>query len=77
MSDHQTVAVTPKVWYESKVIWFNALTLVGLFLVLLVQMQDAGTLPFSIDPKWIIFIQAMVNFVLRFVTNAPMTGSKS
>lgn len=71
-----TIQVEPKVWYESKVLWFNALTIIAVVIAFLMQQQAAGTLPFNLSPEWVVFIQAVINLILRFVTSAPVTGSK-
>lgn len=66
--------VTPKPWYESKSVWFNALTIASVVLVFLIQQQDAGLLPFVIDAKWIVFGQGAINLILRFVSGAPIVS---
>lgn len=77
MSDNQTpVVVTPKPWYESKTVWVNALTMAAALLMFLTASQEAGQLPFSLDSRWVIFILGLINFALRFMTNAPVTASK-
>lgn len=77
LAPNDPVVVTPKPWWESKTVWFNGLTMLVVFLALIMQMSDAGTLPFPVDPKWIVFLQAIINLILRFVTNAPVTASKT
>lgn len=62
----------PKPWYESKTVWFNVLTMISVVLVFLVQQQDAGLLPFYIDPKWIVFGQGGINLILRFMSRTPI-----
>lgn len=68
--------VTPKVWYTSKVLWFNALTLILAVIGFLMVTQSAGGLPFEVDPRWLIIISGVGNIILRFLTNAPVTGGK-
>lgn len=65
-----------KPFWESRTVWFNALTMVAALLVLLMEMSAAGTLPFSVDARWIVLGQAIINLVLRFVSNQPLTRSK-
>lgn len=78
MSDHQTVVTTTKPFWESKVLWVNALTMAGALLMFLSTAQAAGELPFNLDSRWVIFILGLINFALRFVTTSPVQGgSKS
>jgi hypothetical protein len=77
MSDNlPAVIVQPKPWYTSKVVIVNGLTIAGALLIWLIDSQTAGALPFEMDAKWVAFILAGVNFILRFVTTAPVTASK-
>lgn len=77
MPDNQmSVVVTTKPWWESKTLWFNGLTMAAALLVLIMEMSTAGTLPFPIDARWIVFAQALINFTLRFISNSPLTGGK-
>lgn len=79
MNDTQpnaTVEVTPKNWWESKVVWINALTMLAALLMFLSTSQAAGELPFDLDSRWVIFLLGLINFALRFVTSAPVMGAK-
>lgn len=66
------MSAQPKPWYTSKTVWFNVLTMISVVLVFVIQQQDAGLLPFYIDPKWIVFGQGGINLVLRFVSGTPI-----
>lgn len=70
----ETVVTTVKPWYTSKVIWLNGLTIAAALLVWLLDSQNAGTLPFVLDGRWVAFILGAVNFALRFITNQPVSG---
>lgn len=65
-----------KVWWQSKVIWVNALTIASVTVMFLTATQAQGGLPFSIDPRWLTIALGIINIALRFVTNQPVTGSK-
>lgn len=65
-----------KVWYTSRTIWINALTVAAMVLAFLVDTQTAGGLPFSLDPRWVTLALGVVNIVLRSVTNQGVTRSK-
>ncbi len=75
MNTRSPQMVIPKPWWESKMIWFNALTILGVILVFIAQQQDAGLLPFAVDAKWIVFLQGTINLALRFMTKTPVSGS--
>lgn len=66
----------PKVWYESKTVWLNALTVIAAILAFIVDTQMAGGLPFDLDPRYIAIALGIVNIVLRAMTNQPLTRSK-
>lgn len=68
--------VEPKLWYESKTLWINALTVIASILAFIVDTQTAGGLPFEIDPRWVVIALGVVNIILRSVTNQPVTRSK-
>ncbi len=75
MNNHPTsVVVTPKPWYESKMIWVNAITMAAALLMFLNTAQTAGELPFNLDSRWVIFILGLLNFILRWITVAPVEG---
>lgn len=74
MSNETSVVVTPKPWWESKVIIINGLTILAALLVWLIDSQTAGTLPFELDAKWVAFILGAINFALRWVTTKPVTA---
>lgn len=71
MSD-TPVAVTPKPWYTSKVLWVNGLTIAAALVLWLIDTQTAGELPFVLDAKWLAFILGALNFGLRLVTKEPV-----
>jgi len=56
------MATVVKKWYTSKIIWVNAVALVGGILV------GTGVLENPITPEIEVFIFGALNFVLRFVT---------
>lgn len=64
----------PKPWWQSKTIWVNALTLAVLIIGVLVT-QD-GVIPES-WLKWLAAVSAVVNVVLRFITEQPITLTAS
>lgn len=66
-----------KVWYTSKVIWFNVLTIALAIVGFLMLAQSTGGLPFEVDPRWLVLISGIGNILLRFLTKQPLTGSKS
>lgn len=68
---------TPKVWYESRTLWVNGLTVVAMILAFLVETQTANGLPFSLDARWLVLGLGIVNIVLRSVTSQPVSRSKS
>lgn len=62
---------TTKPWYQSKTIWLNVIA-VAVFVV-----TGLGAMP-GIDPSWAPwfgFAVAVLNFVLRMITNQPIAGS--
>lgn len=66
-----------KVWYESKTLWINILTVAAMILSFVVDTSMAGGLPLDLDPRWIALALGIINIVLRSVTNQPVTRSKS
>lgn len=88
MSDSPTqVIVTPKPWWESKTNWYNLgkgiLGFATLIIGFLIMSQQQGTLPFTIDPKWLAFGAGLVALLdgtagiyLRSVTDQPVTRGK-
>lgn len=76
MSD-TPVVVTPKPFWQSKTIIFNAIVLILTVATFLLDQQRAGLLPFAIDEKWLMFIIAAaggINVYLRAITTQPVTG---
>lgn len=58
-----------KVWWQSKTLWFNVLTLVGLALA---HFLNAGLIS---DPQVVAYLTevvALVNLVLRFFTGSEL-----
>ena len=80
MSDNQTpVLVTPKPWYASRTIWFNAILMIVGVVVYVLQGIQTGQLqaPWVIDEATLTFWIGVLNMVLRFVTTQPIaTGGK-
>lgn len=72
----QPVEVTPKVWWQSKVIWWNALTIILAVIGFLMVTQAQGGLPFDIDSRWLVLVAGIGNIILRFITDAPVTVGK-
>lgn len=83
------VPVSPKPWYQSKTIWVNGLVL-ALSVVLLVAHQFGlvevssivqaifvllGAKQVEIDPVVEVGILTLVNIILRFATERPVTAS--
>lgn len=66
-----------KVWYQSKTIWINAITILLAILTLLLTQQANGGLPFNLDARWVILGLGVLNIVLRSVTDQPVTLNKS
>lgn len=64
----------PKVWYTSKTIWFNALTVALAIIGFLMVTQSTSGLPFDLDPKWLVIASGIINIVLRVITSQPLTG---
>lgn len=70
------VLVEPKVWYESKTLWINGLTVLAMILSFVIDAQMTGGLPLDLDPRWISLALGVVNILLRSVTNQPVTRSR-
>lgn len=66
----------PKVWYESRTIWINTLTVAAMILSFVVDTQMADGLPFDVDPRWVVLALGVVNILLRSVTNQGVSRSK-
>lgn len=66
----------PKVWYESKTLWINILTVAAMILSFVVDTHAAGGLPLDLDPRWVALALGVINIVLRSVTNQPVSRSK-
>lgn len=66
----------PKVWYESRTIWINTLTVAAMILSFVVDTQMAGGLPFDVDPRWVVLALGVINILLRSVTNQGVSRSK-
>jgi hypothetical protein len=63
-----------KPWWQSKTLWFNILSIVGVALAAV--LQSAGDL--HIPASWIAVLTvvvAVVNMVLRLVTSQPISGT--
>lgn len=54
-----------KKWYESKTLWIN------IFGFLIVVMEYAGTINIG-DPEALAAGIAVINVILRFITNQPI-----
>ena len=67
----KTVEIKP--WYQSKTLWVNIG--IGVIAVLgwLLDQQNAGLLPFTLDARWVAFAVAAINFWLRTITEAPVS----
>lgn len=65
----------PKLWYESKTLWINGLTVAASILGFLIDTQTAGGLPFDLDPRWVAIALGIVNIILRSVTNQGVSRS--
>jgi hypothetical protein len=63
----------PKVWYQSKTILVNAAVIAAVVAEFLLDQQQLGLLPFTLDPAWITFALGIINIVLRFVSDRPLT----
>lgn len=57
----------PKPWYESKTLWVNALTLLVMVLGTVAQWPE-----FSVYAPQIAGAVAVVNMLLRFLTDRPV-----
>lgn len=62
-----------KPFWQSKTMWINGLTVVAMILAFVVDTQMAGGLPFELDSAWLVLILGIVNILLRFVTNQPIS----
>jgi hypothetical protein len=62
-----------KVWYQSKTIWVNALVIAGVIAEFLLDQQQMGLLPFTLNPAWITMVLGIVNIILRFVSDRPVS----
>jgi hypothetical protein len=62
-----------KVWYQSKTIWINALVIAGVIAEFLLDQQQMGLLPFTLNPAWITMVLGIVNIILRFVSDRPVS----
>lgn len=63
--------VSGKFFLISKTIWINILVLI----VALVGFVGGPDFPVQLSPEileWLLFIQAMANLVLRFITDQPL-----
>jgi hypothetical protein len=65
-----------KVWWQSKTVWFNIVTIALAILGFLMVTQAAGGLPFDIDSRWLVLVSGIGNIILRFLTNQPLTTKK-
>lgn len=71
------MVVDTKVWYTSKTVWWNVGTIVLAILGFLMVTQASGGLPFEIDGRWLVIVSGIINIILRFVSNDPLTRSKA
>ena len=62
-----------KPFWQSKTMWINGLTVLAMILAFVVDTQMAGGLPFELDSAWLVLILGIVNILLRFVTNQPIS----
>jgi hypothetical protein len=62
--------MTPKPWYRSKTIWFNALTIVVAGATMFGYAPDEDLL--ETVTGTLIALSPVVNLVLRFVTKRPV-----
>jgi len=60
------MATSPKSVFKSKTIWFNVLGF-----VLAVAAMLSGSFP--VPPEWAVFVSAVGNMVLRYVTSRPVS----
>jgi hypothetical protein len=68
--NNETIVVTPKHWYHSKVIWFNVVATLGELADLIHGIE--GFIPSSWLP-WVAMMQGVGNIILRrFFTNQPL-----
>jgi hypothetical protein len=67
-----------KVWWKSKTVWFNTAMLILFVLLYVLDGITAGEvqLPGGIDPEWIIFLQGVVNLILRFASTKALIGRR-
>lgn len=66
----QRVITTPKPWWHSRTLIFNAMTLASVGLAAIVSQGALS--PQAL--KWIVVGQAVVNAGLRMVTKAPLAA---
>jgi hypothetical protein len=66
----------PKPFWQSRTVWFNALTIALAIIGFLMVTQSTSGLPLDLDPKWLVIASGIINILLRFLTNAPLAGSK-
>ena len=66
----------PKIWYTSKMLWINILTVAAMILSFVVDTSMAGGLPLDLDPRWIALALGIINIILRSVTSQPVSRSK-
>lgn len=66
-----------KVWYQSKTIWINTITVFAAILTLFLTQQANGGLPFDLDARWVLLGLGVLNIVLRAVTDQPLALTKN
>ena len=58
----------PKIWYESKTLWANVISIVGIFL--------ANKFGYTISAEMSVTILGAINTVLRFITKREIVWEK-
>lgn len=66
----------PKLWYQSKTVWVNLITMAIMVLTLFTAAENSALLPTSIVP-WIAIVIAVLNIVLRVWFTESAIVSKS
>lgn len=61
-----------KEWYESKTVWINGVVLVLSVVLYVLEGAVGGALSLPLPTELLLFLLALVNLVLRFVTGVPI-----
>jgi hypothetical protein len=61
-----TTAATKPIW-QSKTFWLNVLVIAAAILAI----TDPTLIP--IDPKWLVWMTGVLNILVRFLTNEPVS----